>query len=77
MLQATIRYVQTTKEYGLYYKPNNGKTGRGFEVYSDADFSVHAMDRKLTTGALITYHEQPIAWRSAKQSLIAMSTAKV
>lgn len=49
----------------------------GIEMFSDADFAGDGKDRNSTTGALITYQRKEIAWRSSKQSMVALSTAEV
>ena len=43
----------------------------------DADYAGEVDDRRSTTGYVFTLSGGPICWKSALQSIVAMSTTKV
>jgi hypothetical protein len=74
------KYLQGTKEEGIYLDPNN----KSFECWVDADFlgqyikgakdmALDAMTAKLRTGFIITYAGCPITWTSKVQRDAALS----
>ena len=75
------RYLLSTQDKGMVYKPDPAK---GLEVYVDADFAggwdpEHADDTDTVysrTGFVITYSGCPILWTSKLQTEIALSTAE-
>jgi hypothetical protein len=82
--QAVIRigrYLLSTKEKGMVYKPDSL---RGIEVFVDADFAgcwdpadaMNAENVYSRTGYVIFYAGCPIFWQSELQMEIALSTAE-
>ncbi len=76
------RYLLSTREKGMIYKPDLTK---GIEVYVDADFaggwdpadSMNADNIYSRTGYVIRYAGCPIYWQSKLQTEIVLSTAEV
>ena len=75
------RYLLSTKEKGMIYRPDST---RGIEVFVDADFAggwdpedaLNADNVYSRTGYVICYAGCPIFWQSKLQTEIALSTAE-
>jgi hypothetical protein len=78
------KYLQGTKEEGIYLDPNDDKS---FECWVDADFlgqyikgakdmALDAMTAKSRTGFIITYAGCPIMWSSKVQRDAALSSTE-
>jgi hypothetical protein len=75
------RYLLSTRDKGMVYKPDSSK---GLEVYVDADFAGgwdpgdpgNAESVYSRTGFVIRYASCPIFWQSKLQTEIALSTAE-
>jgi hypothetical protein len=75
------RYLLSTKEKGMIYRPDSA---RGIEVFVDADFAggwdpedaLNADNVYSRTGYVICYAGCPIFWQSKLQTEIALSTAE-
>jgi hypothetical protein len=75
------RYLLSTKEKGMIYRPDRLK---GIEVYVDADFAggwdptdpMNAESIYSRTGYVICYAGCPVYWQSKLQTEIALSTAE-
>ncbi len=75
------RYLLTTKEKGIIYRPDRLK---GIEVYVDADFArgwdpadpMNAESIYSRTSYVICYAGCPVYWQSKLQTEIALSTAE-
>lgn len=75
------RYLLSTKDKGMIYKPNRQQ---GVEVFVDADFAggwslddaQNADNVYSRTGYVIRYAGCPIFWKSKLQTEIALSTAE-
>ena len=65
-----IRYLQGTKGWRMAFK----KTTKTLTLYPDAAFAPDSA--KSHTGWVIMWGENPIAWRSSRQSTVALSTAE-
>ena len=65
-----IRYLQGTKQWRMAFR----KTTKTLTLYPDAAFAPDSA--KSHTGWLITSGANPIAWRSSRQSTVALSTAE-
>jgi hypothetical protein len=72
-VKCTIRYVNDTLLYGIWYSRETNLIVAG---YSDADWAGNPDDRKSTSGGCFYMGNNLIAWMSRKQSLISISTAK-
>jgi hypothetical protein len=46
------------------------------ETYTDSDWGGDTVDRKSTTGYVIFLNNNPVSWRSKKQTTIALSTCE-
>lgn len=66
-----MRYLQRTKDLMLTYRRSDNIEIIG---YSDSDFAGCQDSRKSTTGYIFLLAGGAIAWKSAKQTLIASST---
>ena len=69
-----LRYLQETKDHTLTYKRSGHREVIG---YSDLDFAGYVDTRKSKFGYLFLLVEGAILWKSAKQSVIAISTMEV
>eukprot|EP00924_Labyrinthula_sp_SR-Ha-C_P016251 augustus_masked-scaffold_52-processed-gene-1.23-mRNA-1 protein AED:0.85 eAED:1.00 QI:0/-1/0/1/-1/1/1/0/337 len=69
-----IKYLNYTKEYGLYYKKNTRKCE--IRIYSDTSWGNVPGDRSSLDGHLITLNNTPISWKSKKQNIIAKSSTE-
>ncbi|KAG6611470.1 Integrase catalytic core protein [Phytophthora cinnamomi] len=65
-----LRYLSGTQELRLKIRPNE----EGLSLATDADFTNDLEDRKLVSGHVIKLFGTPIAWGSAKQSVVAQSS---
>jgi len=66
-----MKYLNYTKNYKITYK------GQGEIVaYTDSDFAGDPIDRKSTSGYMISMNKDPICWQSKKQTVVATSTAE-
>ena len=70
-LKRVFRYLNTTKDYKLTY----GQTNDGLNVYSDSDWASQEHQHSISGHAAIL-NGGAIAWSSAKQHLVALSTAE-
>ena len=66
-----LRYLSGTKESGLIYK-----RGSGIQVFADADWGNSLIDKRSLSGTMIILAGAPIAWRSKKQTVTALSTTE-
>jgi len=80
-----LRYLRGTAEYGLYIGPSQrGPAQRVapsqhddiLEAFVDADWAGEKVSRKSTTGFIVKLYGSCVAWRSVKQSIVALSTAE-
>jgi len=67
-----LRYLKTTKSWGLYY-PANGDVS-GLICHTDADYGGCKIDRKSTTGNQAELYGTSVDWQTVKQQLTADST---
>lgn len=77
-LKRVIRYLKQSQKTGLRYAA--GQKRRPcfalLQCYTDSNFAGDSMDRKSTSGGVITYNGAAVSWSSRKQSIVAMSTAE-
>ncbi|XP_075102326.1 secreted RxLR effector protein 161-like [Nicotiana tabacum] len=71
VVKKLLRYLKGTKDYILMYRRSKHLEVVG---YSDSDFAGCIDTRKSTFGYLFQLAEEAISWKSAKQSVIAIST---
>jgi len=68
-----LKYLQGTKEVGLWYPGNISLSLTG---YSDSDFAGCKIDRKSIRGAYHLLGSSLISWQCKKQACVALSTAE-
>ena len=68
-----LRYVQGTITYGIHYAANCSLNLIGF---TDSDWAGDTIDRKSTSGYVLSLGSGPICWSSKKQATIALSSAE-
>uniref|UniRef100_A0ABD2WAX0 Reverse transcriptase Ty1/copia-type domain-containing protein n=1 Tax=Trichogramma kaykai TaxID=54128 RepID=A0ABD2WAX0_9HYME len=66
-----FRYLQGTKEIGLMYRG----TVDNLTNHTDSSFRDH-LDSTSTSGYVIKFFGDPVAWRSHKQTLVTLSTCQ-
>ena len=67
-------YLKGTIDYGLRYA---GDCEFGLVGYTDSDWAGSVTDRKSTSGCCFSLGSTVIAWRSQKQTSVALSTIEV
>jgi hypothetical protein len=69
-----VQYLKGNNTFALKYH----KTGESLKItaYSDADFAGDVSTRKSTTGYIVLINNQPVSWRSAKQTSVSTSTVE-
>lgn len=68
-----LRYVQGTITFGIHYEAGTALNLLGF---TDSDWAGDSIDRKSTSGYLLSLGSGPICWSSKKQAAIALSSAE-
>lgn len=71
-----LRYLKTTRTYGLVYGTDQSSTARQLVAYSDSNFAGDREDSISTYGFTFQYNGAAVAWRSKKQDGVAHSTAE-
>jgi len=69
-----LKYLQGTKDVGLWY-PNN--VSLNLTGFSDSDFAGCKVDKKSTSGTCHMLGSSLISWHCKKQACVALSTAEV
>jgi hypothetical protein len=76
-LKRVLRYLKGTKDMGMrMYAHDPLGHGPKLTVYVDASDADCKVTRRSTGGYVIYYNGTPIAWRSARQPLVTLSTAE-
>ena len=68
-----LAYLYSTLHLGLLFSAG-GDLGAQVTAYSDASFS--PAGGRSVGSSVVTYRDNPVAWKSGKQSLISLSTAE-
>ena len=68
-----LRYLKGTANVGISYSPENQIVITG---YTDSDYAGDKVERKSTSGYLLTLNESPITWCSQKQGCVALSSTE-
>ncbi|KAL5564205.1 hypothetical protein UlMin_027369 [Ulmus minor] len=68
-----LRYLQGTKEFGLFYKKGEKSDLIGF---TNSDYARDQDDRKSTSGYVFILGSGAVSWSSKKQSIVTLSTAE-
>ncbi|KAL7574348.1 hypothetical protein ACA910_008452 [Epithemia clementina (nom. ined.)] len=74
-LQKVIRFVLSTKDYGLRTEPRLAEKW-SLEAYSDADFATDQDTRISVYGYVIYFMRVPIAWKSKGMKSVVLSTTE-
>jgi hypothetical protein len=75
-----LRYLKGTMSLGIVYYQQKVSSARPHAVYSDevgysdADWAGDVDSRRSTTGYVVLLNGGPIAWKSCRQSTVALST---
>lgn len=69
-----LKYLKGTIDYGLRYV---GDYNFGLVGYIDSDWVGSVPDRKSTSGCCFSLGSAVIAWRSRKQTSVALNTTEV
>ena len=68
-----LRYLQGTKDFGLFYKKGEKSDLIGFV---DSDYTGNQDDRKSTSGYVFVLGTRAISWSSRKQKIVTLSTTE-
>eukprot|EP00253_Pinus_taeda_P036532 PITA_36532 len=74
VVKRIFKYLQGTKNYGLWYSKDADLT---LHAYTDVDWAGSMDDRKSTSGGEFFMGSRLVSWFSKKQSSIALSIAEV
>ena len=72
-VKRVFRYIQGTIDYGLKFTNADNFILHG---YADADWAGCVDTRKSTSGEIFQLGNNPISWRSKKQSIVALSSCE-
>ena len=76
-IKRVLRYIAGTVHWGLHYHPGGKKKVPPCLLgYSDSDLAGDVNDRKSTSGLIFFLAGGPIAWQSAKQRVVALSSCE-
>ena len=75
-LMRTIKFVLSTKEWGLKVAPTTLTDKWELKVYSDSDFAGDKDTRISVTGYILYLMGVPIAWRSKGQKGVTLSSSE-
>jgi hypothetical protein len=76
-VKRVLRYVVGTQQWGLHYHPGKKNSGAPKLLgYSNNDLAGNVNDRKSTSGLIFFLAGGPIAWQSAKQRVVALSSCE-
>ena len=68
-----LRYLQGTRDFGLFYKKGEKLELFGF---TDSDYAGDQDDRRSTSGYVFMLGTRTISWSSKKQQIVSLSTTK-
>ncbi|KAF1317226.1 putative polyprotein, partial [Globisporangium splendens] len=69
-----LRYLSTTREYGIKY--SGGKDKSRLTAYSDADWASNADDRRSISGVILIVNGGPVVYKSKAQKSVALSSSE-
>jgi hypothetical protein len=76
-VKRVLRYVAGTLNWGVHYHPGGKKQGPPEPLgYSDSDLAGDVNDRKSTSGLIFFLSGGQVAWQSAKQRVVALSSCE-
>ena len=68
-----LRYLKGTAEYGLVLDGSKCVSGPNITAYSDSDYQRNS---HCTSGSVLCLYDQPVHWRSKRQTAIAQSSCE-
>nr|KYP72519.1 hypothetical protein KK1_005109 [Cajanus cajan] len=68
-----LRYLQGTREFGLFYKKGEKSNLLGF---TDSDYAGYQDDRKSTSGCVFMLSTGAVSWFSKKQPIVTLSSTE-
>ena len=74
-----MRYLQKTKHFGILYDGDELLNDLGevrLSAACDADFAGDTVGRKSTTGYVLLIAGGPVAWKSQRQRIVALSSVE-
>ena len=66
-----LRYLQGTRDFGLFYKKGEKLELFGF---TDSDYARDQDDRRSTSGYVLMLGTGAVSWSSKKQQIVSLST---
>jgi Reverse transcriptase (RNA-dependent DNA polymerase) len=76
-LKRVLKYVLSTKNYGLYIEPKVSKVNKWeMIVYTDSDWAGDKDNRHSVTGYVMYFMNVPIMWKSRLQKTVALSSTE-
>ncbi|KAG2880370.1 Retrovirus-related Pol polyprotein from transposon TNT 1-94 [Phytophthora cactorum] len=69
-----LRYLKSTKEYGIIYDANNGKVK--LEAFTDADWGSNLDDRRSVSRIMVLIGGAPVVFKSKYQRTVALSSVE-
>jgi hypothetical protein len=76
-VKRVLRYVAGTVHWGVHYRPTGRKGAPPVLTgYSDSDLIGDINNRKSTSGLIFFFAGGPVAWQSAKQKVVALSSCE-
>ncbi|KAI5055525.1 hypothetical protein GOP47_0029046 [Adiantum capillus-veneris] len=72
-VRRTLRYVQGTLDYALFYVADAPLSLYG---YTDADWAGSIVDRRSTSGFMFSFRSAVVTWSSKKQPIVALSSTE-
>ena len=72
-VKRALRYLWTTRNYGLLYDGNQSSSLVG---YADSDYAGDTRTRKSTSGYIFLLAGAAVSWKSKKQSVVATSSCE-
>ncbi len=72
-VKRALRYLWTTRNYGILY---DGRRGSSLVGYADSDYAGDIETRKSTSGYVFLMAGGAVSWKSKKQSVVATSSCE-
>jgi transposase InsO family protein len=78
IIKRLLRYIKGTINDGITYNFPRGNPSEESLIYAytDSDYASDKYDRKSISGSVIMINNSPVAWKSKKQPIVALSTAE-
>lgn len=77
VVRCVLRYVSGTRDLGIkYHRGIHSGGDQILEAFADSDWAGDQETRKSTTGYVVMLKGSPVAWKSQRQSVTALSSAE-